>query len=98
MRYLVTNFPSRKCLTNATITLTIIDLEKAKLWCEEEFKSLLWHETTRAVASSVLDKPLEKLTRRQAGIIRAEVGDEFLMVEYTGPDIPEGATTTPRWW
>lgn len=84
------------CAASNTIELTVMQvrLEVARLMYGEgtEYESCVGHADTALLLSEMLGSPVDM--RRVTTSLA--VGDELLIAQYTGPRLPQGATSLPE--
>jgi len=95
MRY-VTNALSLNMLQGSgegmTLRVTALDLSAVQgVLVSEDWTSCVGHADTAAVLSELVGKAIA--FNRVS--LSASTGDELLVAQYTGPRLPEGATSLP---
>lgn len=80
--------------TPLAITVTPITKDTARTLLAEGFTSAIGHESTAAVVGEMLDMSIP--THRLTLSFSEEDAPEFVVAQYTGPRLPEGATTLPE--
>jgi len=90
----ITNAFSINMLSSMTsdVSFTEISLTKAKQLAFEGSTSAIGHADMAIVFGNLLDKELP-VNRTSIAMYR---GDEILVGQYSGPRLPEGATTLPE--
>ena len=80
-------------LPEGTLRKQYLTLEDAKKVVRvHEFKSVVGHQNTADLFSSTLEFPIH-MNRVNISLFP---GDEILVGEYSGPRLPEGATSLPE--
>ena len=79
-------------LPEGTITKRYLTVEEAKAIVRcHDFTSCVGHENTAALFSNILSYPV---SMNRVNVSLAQ-GDSVLVGEYSGPRLPEGATSLP---
>lgn len=75
-----------------SIHVVELTLDEARQWLNRGFQSAVGHADTAAVFASVLgfDVPCVRST------VTLQLNDQSIVGQYSGPRLPEGATTLPE--
>ena len=80
-------------LPEGTVTKKYVTVEEAKAIVRcHDFVSCVGHENTAALFSSILSYPVS-MNRVNVSLAK---GDSVVVGEYSGPRLPEGATSLPE--
>lgn len=90
-KYILNAFSLNMLSESATVQATELFLNEAQFLADGA-ESAVGHADTAAVFSSVLKRPVE--CRRTT--VSLSKGDNALVGQYSGPRLPEGATTLPE--
>lgn len=97
MKYYISNAFSLNMIP-ASMTLASVNIHKVtaagttELLLARPFTSVVGHKETAAVFTDVLSVPVE--FNRET--VTLAPGDRLIVGQYTGPRLPEGATTLPE--
>jgi hypothetical protein len=92
MTYVTNSFSINMITAAATVNFTPITAEEASHLLDNGFTSGVGHPDTAHVVSGILGK--EVVPNRVN--VQLTKGDLLIVAQYTGPRLPEGATTLPE--
>lgn len=93
MNYISNAFATGMLRFNCKVEFTFCTVSQARVWAHfNKPKSYVGHEDTAAILSEALGRIVEK----NRDNLTLEIGDQLLVAQYSGPRLPEGATTLPE--